>query len=112
MQATTTQTETNEVRPDLTGVDLLRNPMRNKDAAFSPEERRALGLHGLLQQTVEQFSAFTGFAAVESKCEFVEVIVKVFAANGPRSQLYNPFRVGVGLVTITRGALRDPGLRS
>ena len=44
--------------------------------------RHGIDLHGLLYQTVEQFSSLTGLAAVESKREFVEVIVKVFAANG------------------------------
>jgi len=40
--------EPTESKAGLTGIELLRNPMRNKDAAFSPDERRTLGLEGLL----------------------------------------------------------------
>ena len=48
MQTTAIPTETSEAKPRLTGVELLRDPMRNKDAAFSLEERREFGLEGLL----------------------------------------------------------------
>ncbi len=48
MQATTIVNETSEAKPELNGIELLRTPMRNKDAAFSPQERRMLGLDGLL----------------------------------------------------------------
>jgi malate dehydrogenase (oxaloacetate-decarboxylating)(NADP+) len=36
-----------------TGVDLLRDPVLNKDAAFTEEEREALGLRGLLPARVQ-----------------------------------------------------------
>ncbi len=48
MKTTMTPTEENEAKAGLTGIELLRDPMRNRDAAFSPEERQALGLEGLL----------------------------------------------------------------
>ncbi len=43
--------------------------------------RYGIDLHGLLHQTVEQFSSLAGLAAVELKREFVDVIVKVFLAS-------------------------------
>ena len=36
------------IRPDKTGVDLLHDPALNKGTAFTMEERRNLGLLGLL----------------------------------------------------------------
>ena len=41
-----------------------------------------IDLDGLLGQAVKQFAAMAGLTSVESKCEFVEVVVKIFVANG------------------------------
>ena len=41
------------VKPDLRGQALLDTPAVNKDTAFTPEERRAYGLEGLLPPAVE-----------------------------------------------------------
>jgi malic enzyme len=38
-------------KPASAGVSLLRNPLLNKDTAFSPKERNALGLRGLIPPT-------------------------------------------------------------
>jgi hypothetical protein len=38
-------------------------------------------LHGLLSQSIEQFAARFGFAAVESKGELVQVIVQMLQSN-------------------------------
>ncbi len=51
MSTTTMRTEHLEAKDQLSGVQLLRDPMQNKDAAFSLEERRTLGLEGLLPPT-------------------------------------------------------------
>jgi len=44
--ATTVDSSTS--KPAVSGIELLRDPMRNRDAAFSREERQRLGLDGLL----------------------------------------------------------------
>jgi malate dehydrogenase (oxaloacetate-decarboxylating)(NADP+) len=36
----------------LHGINVLRDPQRNLDSAFSPEERQKLGLRGLLPPAV------------------------------------------------------------
>jgi malate dehydrogenase (oxaloacetate-decarboxylating)(NADP+) len=41
------------MRPQLRGADLLRNPRFNKSTAFTPEERAALGLVGLVPEGVD-----------------------------------------------------------
>jgi malic enzyme len=46
--------------PSARGAALLRNPSRNRDSAFSPAERQALGLRGLLpprQLTIQEQAA-------------------------------------------------------
>ncbi|MBI4717777.1 MAG: NAD-dependent malic enzyme [Planctomycetes bacterium] len=48
----TQQDRRRSVRPVTLGVQLLRDPLLNKDAAFTPEERRELKLDGLLPPKV------------------------------------------------------------
>ena len=46
----------NPNRPALTGFDLLRNPHTNQGTAFPAEERRALGIEGLLPPAVDSLA--------------------------------------------------------
>jgi hypothetical protein len=44
-------------------------------------KRNRADLHGLLSQSIKQFAARFGFAAVESKSELVKVIVQMLLSN-------------------------------
>ncbi len=48
MDDRTTRVGSSNSKPVASGIELLRDPMRNRDAAFSHQERRKLGLDGLL----------------------------------------------------------------
>ena len=63
------------------GEAILRDPMRNKDAAFTLEERRRLGVDGLLPpavQTIEQQVA-TALGHILSKSEPLEKYIGLIA---------------------------------
>lgn len=72
------------------GEAILRDPMRNKDAAFTLEERRRLGVDGLLPpavQTIEQQVA-TALGHILSKSEPLEKYIGLIALMDRNETLF------------------------
>ncbi|XP_071051559.1 NAD-dependent malic enzyme 2-like [Onthophagus taurus] len=57
----------------LKGIEYLKNSKINKDAAFTLEERRSLGIHGLLPSTI---------LTQEDQLQLCKERLKTFNING------------------------------
>src|SRR3569833_495893 len=72
------------------GEAILRDPMRNKDAAFTTEERRRLGVDGLLPpavQTIEQ-QVETALGHILSKSDPLEKYIGLIALMDRNETLF------------------------
>jgi malate dehydrogenase (oxaloacetate-decarboxylating) len=72
------------------GVDLLNCPVRNKATAFTQDERRKLGLHGLLPPQVESLDeqAARAYEAYERKDDDLERHIYLRALQDTNEVLY------------------------
>src|SRR5574339_1195340 len=62
------------IETELSGKDLLSNPMLNKDTAFTYDERVLLELHGLLPPVVEslELQVIRAYEAYKRKADNLE----------------------------------------
>lgn len=77
-------------QPEIRGEEILRDPMRNKDAAFTLQERRRLGIDGLLPpavQTIEQQVA-TALGHILAKHEPLEKYIGLMALMDRNETLF------------------------